>query len=164
VKTWHHPDQGTLTQARDFLQRSANLDEFLTEGSKPVVFWFFQRREAFLSQKKMRKWSRHRLDDYVLLPAPDGFVARSECFFVSHFWQTKEHPDPAGDYLQPLQQDLRLQIWSYIWTDWTCLPQHPRRRIEELYFRQTLQTISGIIRNAGFAWYYLPFEARLWIL
>lgn len=164
VKAWHHPDQELITWARDCLQTSTSLDEFLAEGSKPVVFWFFQRREVFLSQKTIRKWSCDCLDDYILLPALDGFVTRSECFFVSHFWQTKEHPDPSGDYLKPLQQDLRLQTWSYIWTDWTCLPQHPRRHIEELYFRQTLQTMSGIIRNAGFVWYYPPFEARLWIL
>lgn len=34
----------------------------------------------------------------------------------------------------------------------------------EKYFRRTLATVSGIIRNCAFVWFYPPFEARLWIL
>ncbi|KAJ3548068.1 hypothetical protein NM208_g1191 [Fusarium decemcellulare] len=164
LEAWHHPDQDLLIMAKKALQRSASLDDFLAGGSKPAIFWFFQRREAFLSQARMRKWSRHRLDDYVLLPATDGFVKRTQCFFVSHFWQTREHPDPEGEYLRLHQRELGIQDWSYIWTDWTCMPQEPRLNMEEVYFRETLQTMSGIIRNSGFAWFYPPFEARLWIL
>lgn len=128
------------------------------------MFWFFQRRGAFLSQKTMQKWSRDRLDDYVLLPATNGFVNRKDCFFVSHFWLSKDDPDPSGKYLRLTQDELRQQTWSYIWLDWTCAPQHPRSQIEEAYFRRTLQTMSGIIRNSGFMWFYPPFEPRLWIL
>lgn len=112
----------------------------------------------------MQKWSRDRLDDYVLLPATNGFVSRTDCFFVSHFWHTKDDPDPGGKYLRLLQDELRPDTWSYIWLDWTCVPQHPRSQNEEAYFLRTLQTMSGIIRNSGFVWYYPPFEARLWIL
>ncbi|KAH8648233.1 hypothetical protein BGZ61DRAFT_285159, partial [Ilyonectria robusta] len=98
------------------------------------------------------------------LPATNGYVTRAECFFVSHFWQSKNNPDPSGKYLRLHQQELRSQHWSYIWIDWTYVPQHPRTQNEEIFFQRTLQTLSGLIRNCGFAWCYPPFEARLWIL
>jgi hypothetical protein len=131
---------------------------------EPFMLWFFQRRSAFMSQKRMKKWSRDELDDYVLLPALPGFVMRRDCFFVSHFWRTQDHPDPDGEYLRLHQAELESQTWSYIWVDWTCMPQSPRSPQEEGYFHRCLQTMSGIIRNCGFIYFYPPFEPRLWIL
>lgn len=147
---------------KGLLQRFTNLDDFLCENS--IMFWFFQKRESFLSQKTMTKWSRDRLNQYVLLPRVSGFVTRRECFFLSHFWQTRDHPDPDGTYLRLHQNQLRLQPWSYIWVDWTCAPQNPRSQPEELHFLWALKTMPAIIRNCGFSWFYPPFEARLWIL
>ncbi|KAI0443611.1 hypothetical protein F4803DRAFT_514748 [Xylaria telfairii] len=154
------PEEKTL--ATSMLERFTKLDNFLCRG--PVMYWFFQKREAFLSQKTISKWSSDRLDDYILLPSLKGYVTRSECFFLSHFWQKKDDPDPDGTYLRLNQQSLRLQSWSYIWVDWTCIPQHPRTEQEDIYFKRALNTMSGIIRNSGFIWYYPPFQPRLWIL
>lgn len=156
--------QGNHKLFKQFLQTSSCLDDFLFEAADSMMVWFFQRRDAFLSQETVTKWSRNVLDDYILLPAANGFVSREECFFVSHFWRTQEHPDPDGECLRLLQADLRLQHWSYIWLDWTCIPQSPRSQAEEAYFLRSLATMSGIIRNSGFIWFYPPFEARLWIL
>lgn len=156
--------QGTLKLFKEFLQQSSCLDDFLFTAANSMMVWFFQQREAFLSQETLTKWSRNVLDDYILLPAVPGFVSREECFFVSHFWRTQEHPDPDGEYLRLLQAVLRSQDWSYIWVDWTCIPQSPRSQAEEAYFLRSLPTISGVIRNCGFVWFYPPFEARLWIL
>jgi hypothetical protein len=146
------------------LQKCHSLDDFLVQGGKPLMLWFFQRRSAFMSQKRMKKWSRDKLDDYVLLPALPGFVLRCDCFFVSHFWRTQDHPDPDGEYLRLHQAELESQTWSYIWVDWTCMPQSPRSLPEEAYFHRCLRTMSGIIRNCGFTYFYPPFEPRLWIL
>ena len=148
------------------LQDCTCLDDYLCKAPRFgfLMFWFFQRRDAFLSQKTMTKWNRNVLDDYVLLPATYGFVSRKECFFVSHFWRTQDHPDPDGEYLRLLQAELQPQHWSYIWSDWTCMPQSPRSQVEEAYFLRSLETMSGIIRNCGFVWFYPPFEARMWIL
>lgn len=44
------------------------------------------------------------------------------------------------------------------------MPQDPRNQEEEAYFLRSLATMSGIIRNCGFIWFYPPFEARMWIL
>lgn len=162
IEAWKASDLRTEPLAKSFLQSYKSLDDFLDE--KFIMFWMFQRRDAFLSQRSMTKWSRDRLDDYVLFPALNGFVMRNECFFVSHFWRSKTDPDPGGEYLRLVQDDLRHEKWSYIWVDWTCAPQHPRTPKEETYFLRTLQTMSGIIRNCGFTWRYPPFEPRLWIL
>lgn len=149
---------------RSMLQECHSLDDFLVEGGEPLMLWFFQQRSAFMSQKRMKKWSRDELDDYVLLPALRGFVMRRDCFFVSHFWRTQDHPDPDGEYLRLHQAELESQTWLYIWVDWTCMPQSPRSLPEEAYFHRCLRTMSGIIRNCGFIYFYPPFEPRLWIL
>jgi hypothetical protein len=146
------------------LQHHSCLDDFLREAPKSMMFCFFQKRDAFLSQKTMAKWSHSNLDNYILLPPSLGFVSRKECFFVSHFWRTQAHPDPHGVCLRLHQAGLRHQHWSYIWVDWTCIPQSPRSPAEEAYFLRSLQTMSGLIRNCGFVWFYPPWEARLWIL
>ncbi|OHF04115.1 hypothetical protein CORC01_00454 [Colletotrichum orchidophilum] len=150
--------------AGDFLQHYSSLDDFLCAPQANLLFWFFQRRQAFLSQKRLSKWSRDRLADYILMPASNGFVSRAECLFVSHFWTTSDDPDPDGTNLRLHQNLLAPQSWLYIWVDWTCIPQHPRTEKEEAYFLRGLETMPGIIRNCGFSWFYPPFQARLWIL
>jgi hypothetical protein len=149
---------------KSVLQQCHSLDDFLNQSGNPLMLWFFQRRSAFMSQKRIKKWSCDELDDYVLLPALPGFVMRSDCFFVSHFWRTQDHPDPDGQYLRLHQAELEPQIWSYIWVDWTCMPQSPRSVPEDAFFHRCLRTMSGIIRNCGFMYFYPPFEPRLWIL
>ena len=98
------------------------------------------------------------------MPATSGFVNREDMFFVSHFWRSSHHPDPDGQYLRLNQEGLRVQRWSYIWVDWTCMPQSPRKPEEDAYFVRALETMSALIRNCGFMWFYPPFEPRLWIL
>lgn len=168
LEVWDAPDLPAISgkNAETFLNGYKDLDDFLKDSGQlgSLMFWFFQRREAFLSQKTMTKWSRDGLDDYILLPGSNGFVTRAKCFFVSHFWDSHNDPDPGGKYLQRIQLELRLQSWSYVWVDWTCLPQHPRRDTEETYFMRALKTMPAIIRNCGFMWHYPPFEPRLWIL
>jgi hypothetical protein len=149
---------------RSILQECRTLDDFLAQTGKPLTIWFFQRRRSFMLQKRLKKWSRDELDDYVLLPASHGFVMRPDCFFVSHFWHTQDHPDPDGEYLRLHQAELEPQTWSYIWIDWTCMPQSPRSSSEEAYFHHCLRTMSSIIRNCGFTYFYPPFKPRLWIL
>lgn len=165
LEAWYPPKKSTHAMAEDFLRSYTDLDDFLVKSGSmgTLMFWFFQRREAFLSQKIMTKWSRDRLDDYILLPASHGFVTRTECFFVSHFRQHND-PDPGGKYLELVQIELGLQSWSYVWVDWTCLPQDPRSDTEATYFRRALETMPAIIRNCGFMWNYPPFEPKLWIL
>lgn len=166
LEAWSPPKKATHVMSEDFLRSYTDLDDFLTKSGSmgTLMFWFFQRREAFLSQKTMAKWSRDRLDDYILLPASHGYVTRTECFFVSHFWQSDNDPDPGGRYLKLVQMELALQSWSYVFVDWTCLPQCPRSDTEKAYFLRALETMPAIIRNCGFMWNYPPFQPKLWIL
>jgi hypothetical protein len=118
----------------DTLQNYSCLDDFLCKAPNSAMLWFFQQRDAFLSQERMTKWSRDALDDYVLLLATSNFVSRNDCFYVSHFWRTQEHPDPDSEHLRRFQAELQPQHWSYIWVDWTCIPQSPHSQAEEAYF------------------------------
>ncbi|KAJ6284926.1 hypothetical protein J3E71DRAFT_390004 [Bipolaris maydis] len=120
----------------DLLSEYHSLDEFLAESPHSATFWFFQSRDAFMSQNHFRKWSREVLDDYVLLPAMPDY---------------RQNPDPDGQTLRLHQAQIGPQEWLYIWVDWTCLPQHPRSGPEETYFSHGLRTMSGVIRNTGFS-------------
>ncbi|POS80286.1 hypothetical protein DHEL01_v201336 [Diaporthe helianthi] len=167
LAAWAALDRPKHQLAESTLQSYTDLDDFLTKFSTGLggpMFWFFQTREAFVSQDAMTKWNRDRLDDYIILPGFPGFVTRDHCFFVSHFWHTHDDPDPEGRYLRLMQKELEASSWSYIWVDWTCLPQEPRSHNEEVYFLRALRTVPAIIRNCGFMWYYPGFEPRLWIL
>ncbi|KAI9770342.1 MAG: hypothetical protein M1839_003219 [Geoglossum umbratile] len=142
------------------LRRYSSLESVL-EGRR---FWFFQRRESFMRQAVFMKWDPHRLDEYVLLPIDYGFVNKQDCFFVSHYWRTKQHPDPEAVDLSLMRQDLEKIKWSYIWVDWTCLPQVPRSEVQEWYFNKILQCIPMLIRDCAFEWRFPTFEPRAWIL
>jgi hypothetical protein len=111
----------------DMLRNIQSLQDLLETRE----FWFFQRRECFLKQKLLAKWDPAALDEYILLPIHYGFVNNKECFFVSHYWHTEEHPDPKGTDMHLFQMDLQGLEWSYIWVDWTCMPQSPRDSAQE---------------------------------
>jgi hypothetical protein len=129
IAAWEDLDRDEQTTNKDLprfmLRQYHSLDNFLQDG-RHLMFWFFQQRSAFMSQNRIKKWSPDELDDYLLLPASPGFVMRQDCFFVSHFWRTQDHPDPDGEYLRLHQAELESNTWSYIWIDWTCMPQGPR--------------------------------------
>ncbi|PMD34533.1 hypothetical protein L207DRAFT_547065 [Hyaloscypha variabilis F] len=117
------------------LERCNSLDDLLLQVGNPLMLWFFQRRSAFMSQRRMK----------------------------NYFWRAQIQSDPDGEYLRLHQAELESRTWSYIWVDWTCMPQSLRLPQEEGYFHRYLQTMSDIIRNCGFMYFYPPFEPRLWI-
>ncbi|KAF5372419.1 hypothetical protein D9757_011625 [Collybiopsis confluens] len=133
-------------------------------------FWFFQLRDSFLNQKTFRKWDPSQLDHYVLLPLDYGFVNNADCVFVSHYWRTKDHPDPHGIDLDQFQRDLGMADgdwsgeWSFIWVDWTCMPQSPRTPDQKRYFRRMLRCISMLCRDCCMSWRFPDFRPRAWVL
>jgi hypothetical protein len=106
------------------------LGAFLGRPRELMHVWFFQHRLAFMSQKRLTKWSPDNSDNYILLPGGYGCIWRDHCFFVSHFWQTRDDPDPDGRCLRLHQRELAQQKWFFIWVDWTCLPQSPRSVVD----------------------------------
>lgn len=79
-----------------------------------MMFWFFQTRDAFLTQTEMTKWSRDRLDEYILLPATYGSVSQLDCFFISHFWFSADQPDYDDQLLRKFQDNFKGQEWPYV--------------------------------------------------
>lgn len=77
--------QGNHMLFKERLQKSSCLEDYLFEAGDFMMVWFFQQRDAFLSQETMTRCSRNVLDDYILLPATPGFVRREECFFRGPF-------------------------------------------------------------------------------
>jgi hypothetical protein len=76
----------------------------------------------------------------------------------------REHPDPHAVDLVQIQQDLKNQEWSYVWVDWTCVPQVPRTELQQEYFNRMLRYIHMLVRDCGFEWRFPAFEPRGWIL
>jgi hypothetical protein len=145
------------------LRRMNTIDDVLDKRN----FWFFQLRESFLRQERLAKWDFNRLDEYILLPINYGFVNNEDCYFVSHYWREPDNPDPDGVDLRLFIEDLADAKWSYIWVDWTCIPQGDngcRTDRENRYFKMMLQCIPMLIRDCAFEWRFPPFEPRAWIL
>ena len=61
--------------------------------------------------------------------------------FISHRWETRDHPDPSGGQLRRLQE-LRDCFVVY---DYSSFPQLPRTEPEEEEFQRILHAMNGII-------------------
>ncbi|KAK7460684.1 hypothetical protein VKT23_009399 [Stygiomarasmius scandens] len=142
------------------LQGLHSVEDLLSNGE----FWFFQLRESFIRQNLLIKWDPDNLDAYILLPINYGFVNNRECFFVSHYWHTREHPDPTGRDMDLFREDMGSVEWSYVWVDWTCMPQSPRNKVQQEYFKKMLGFIPSLVRDCAFEWRFATFERRAWIL
>jgi len=146
----------------EILRSLDSVDALLSTGVHQ--FWFFQLKKSFLRQQRLMKWDSGRLDEYILLPIDYGFVNNRDCFFVSHYWHTPEHPDRDGRDLRLFREDLEHLEWSYIWVDWTCMPQAPRSQAQREYFKRMLLYIPALLRDCAFEWRFPAFEPRAWIL
>ena len=142
------------------MRRLVSLESLLENRE----YWFFQTRDSFLKQDRMIKWDPNGLDQYIILPIDWGFVNQKDCFFVSHFWRERHHPDPDGTDLRLFHEDFKAPDFSYVWLDWTCMPQAPRTAAEQSYFNRMLRCIPMLVRDCGFAWRFPHFEARAWVL
>jgi len=150
----------TIIKHVDILKNVSSMDSLLETRQ----FWFFQLRESFMRQALFMKWDPSRLDEYILLPIDYGFANNRDCFFISHYWRTQHHPDPEAEDLCLNRQDIANLEWSYIWVDWTCMPQVPRSESQKRYFKRMLQFIPMIVRDCAFTWRFPRFEPRAWIL
>ncbi len=64
-------------------------------------------------------------------------------YFVSHRWLSTEQPDPDGHQLRLLKQNIELD--SYYWIDYSCVPQHPRSSQEEKLFRESIEWLPSLL-------------------
>jgi hypothetical protein len=75
-------------------QKNSEAEKVQLRGSSPMTNSGSSNSKSFI--QLLTKWHPVRLDEYILLPIDYGFVNRKDCFFVSHYWHTREHPDPTG--------------------------------------------------------------------
>jgi hypothetical protein len=62
--------------------------------------------------------------------------------FISHIWETPEHPDPTG---RQISRILIMQgLARYFWLDYVCLPQGARNEQEQKRFKMTLHQLSTL--------------------
>lgn len=154
------PKDEVFNKHIDKLREIRSLDTLLQDRE----YWFFQLRDSFLNHDRVLKWDSNHLERYILLPVDYGFANNRDCYFVSHYWRTKDHPDPEGTDLRLFHEDLKGQEWSYVWLDWTCMPQVQRTDGEQRYFSRMLRYIPMLVRDCAFAWRFPPFEPRAWVL
>lgn len=122
-----------------------------------------------MQQDRLSKWDANRLDDYIVLPVSYGYVNNENCYFVSHYWQDIDNPDRHGNDLRMFKEDLADdEKWSYIWVDWTCMPQGDDKGVrtdhEKRYFKIMLAKISILIRDCAFEWHFLQNKPSAWVL
>lgn len=148
----------------EVLRGMKSLDEVLHSRTPMSQMWFFQLKSSFMQQSRFTQWDESRLDDYVLIPVVAGFVNKTDCVFISHFWRTDQHPDPDGLDFNLLRQDLADSRCSYIWLDWTCLPQGKLSNLQKYYFQVSLPKLPLLMRDCAYSWRFPDFRPRLWIL
>ncbi|KAJ5364484.1 uncharacterized protein N7496_010197 [Penicillium cataractarum] len=153
--------KGSVLRLSATLRRLNSVDDLFRSR---IMFWFFQRRDSFMKETRFMKFDINRLEEYILIPMDDGFVNKKDCFYVSHLWRTREAPDPRGEDFALARQDLSTQSWTYVWIDWTCLPQNASTPAEKEYFNRMLTRTPVLMRECGFEWRYPTFQPRLWIL
>ncbi len=113
---------------------------------------FYVSRERILASNRFPAFDQNGLAE-----EPDG-----PKFFVSHRWQTREHPDPAGDHLALLKDHARANKHAHYWVDYCCLPQArlvSDRKLFEKVFPKLVSIQAGastiVIMDSAF-------NQRLW--
>lgn len=128
---------------------------------------FFVRRDAVLRMKKFVVWEEMNPKDWFIVPLDEGFINNSDFQFFSHFWRTKEHPDPDAVDLKNLKEiwEKEDKLTKYIWIDFCCIPQLSRSNIEQEYCNRVLGAIPLLIQECCFSWIYEEKDDRnrVWI-
>ena len=96
---------------------------------------------AFLSMQAIRQMHDAAPHDSWNGPVPDASQQkRLPLISLSHFWRTKQHPDPHGETLQLLGAALRRWMPEYeahgypdmdVFIDWCSCYQEPRSEVEQ---------------------------------
>lgn len=70
--------------------------------------------------------------------------------FVSHRWESTNHPDPTGIQFQIMRKSALEVDQKLIWYDYSCLPQEPRTLSEHELFKQSLHDLNSFLRVTQF--------------
>ena len=104
--------------------------------------------EATITVAELREISRNSNCQYGALP----IIA------LSHFWRTKEHPDPDGETAELVLSALRKCWWQFedkgvmdvaIIIDWSALYQAPRTEVQAIIILAGLKGINQWYAHQG---------------
>jgi hypothetical protein len=96
---------------------------------------------------RLPNWATIRRDlSYLIRPKPDQLRNR---LFVTHRWDSQEHPDPFGWQLRALQELGRHYNYEdpnlCFWFDYMSLPQKPRAAAEKQIFARGIHNIRKTV-------------------
>lgn len=167
--------------------------------AKPVEFVKFLRLSTLRKQQRLPEYHEVYKDlvDYreiegfalqgaLSLWGGEDFFSDSPCVFVSHRWQSVDHPDPDGSQLEIILERLDGMLkkrsarpsWLksirgaaveevYLWIDFCCLPQSrggqllSRRDVEQ--FQIGLARLPEIVKSCDLMILYSPdYMTRAW--
>lgn len=149
-----------------------DLDTFMQCGYTNV-FFFFQLRDVFQQQQDFTRWSRDRLDDYVLFPSTRGFINNKDCCYVSYLPyhpiqgpERTNEPNPQKQNVQQLKSYVGSESWKFIFLHWSCMPQDANEVANAAtYLARTRWALSLLMRQCAFAGDRgFHWEGRLWTL
>ena len=159
------------------LENPQHLLDFLIDANIRLV-----RYEYLLHlQKEKRLWPRRQeaehetfadhygcvktalvtLEEYWLVGVDsvgDYMLDGRQCLFisVSHCWEAKQHPDPFGFQAQELLKQLQFpsHISTWIFLDFTCLPQYFRTAAEQVFFKRAMLSMQVLYAHRTMSWVY----------
>ncbi|HEY2819027.1 MAG TPA: hypothetical protein VGK44_18050 [Casimicrobiaceae bacterium] len=104
----------------------------------------------------------------------EDFLSVTPCIFVSHRWQTPDHPDPDGARLQLILKRLDPVVSHegaateiYLWLDFCCLPQRrgtdPLCRADLDSLRAGLGRLAEVVKSCDLLVLDSPdYSGRAW--
>ena len=121
---------------------------------------FFVRREAIEKMALLTVWEDIPPTSLFIVPLADLVVNNTDFMFFSHFWRTREHPDPEGCDLRYLQKLNSNETAKYIWIDFCCIPQRDMSSNEERYAKVMLSRIPKLLQLCCWDWHYVDDDSR----
>jgi hypothetical protein len=97
----------------------------------------------------------------------DDTIEKTPCIFLSHRWQSPEHPDPDGAHLRAILERSPVEASVYLWIDYCCLPQRqggqPLSDVDRENLRAGLMFLPEIVKSCDFMILHSPdYMDRVW--
>ena len=125
---------------------AVNLDH----GGQFIGLREFREWAFFQEAARLPDWATIRRDfPHLIRPKPEP----RNRLFITHRWESQQHPDPSGWQLRALQELADHYNFSdpnlCFWFDYMSLPQKPRVAVEQQIFAQGLDTIRRTVSECN---------------
>ncbi|KAH6641067.1 hypothetical protein F5144DRAFT_545173 [Chaetomium tenue] len=126
---------------------SASVPDTAASAASELLDLFSYR---FVKLSKVREWSKFKRcqdlerDEYKLqLELKDIAADESHFYFISHRWNTPEHPDPDGAQLSRIKGLGDEE--ALLFYDYCALPQRPRDETQQWLFSRMVKELSDFV-------------------